>query len=62
MTKFAEKFQFMGNMLQKLDTDYTAHKKEHGALIKKFNGERQLVVKLKQQLNMKHEQLQSIKH
>ena len=37
VAKFTEKFQFMGNMLQKLDTDFSALKKEHGALIQKFN-------------------------
>lgn len=52
----------MGNMLQKLDADHLALKKEHGSLIKKYNGERQTVMQLKQQLNVKHEQLKTIKH
>ena len=47
LQQFTNKYQFMSRMVQKIDSDYQAAKKSNAQLIKKFNGERQLVMQLK---------------
>ena len=51
----------MSRMIQKLDSDHMALRKEHSDLIQKFNKERELVFKLKQKLNEKFKQLEETK-
>ena len=47
VAEFANRFQFMSRMIQKIDADHEALKKEHASLKRKFNEARQLVVHLK---------------
>ena len=61
MEKVAERFQFMSRMIQKLDTNYVALQRENMQLVQKFNGERQLNMQLKQQVNAKFAQVQKLK-
>ena len=49
--KFAERFQFMSRMLQRIDKEYQALRREHAGLQYKYNKERESVHALKQKLN-----------